>query len=102
MVTKHTPAPWAVYQLADDVHTYGADANKWIVTADHHENEICGVVQTIEDANLIAAAPDLLEACKALLLLVPRNKLHPVGYTNGKQDKANDLARAAICKAEGI
>jgi hypothetical protein len=51
-----------------------------------------GVLPYPADASLIAAAPDLLAACKAMLDLVERH--YP-------DDKRIDSAHAAILKAEG-
>jgi hypothetical protein len=72
MEMTHTAGPWEVYQLADDAQAYGEDAGKWIVTAKNHQTEVCSIIDRLEDARLIAAAPDLLAACKlAKKLLEP-------------------------------
>lgn len=55
---------------------------------------ICEEVQCREDANLIAAAPDLLEALQSILELQTR------GYVV-LGNKYTDMARAAISKALG-
>ena len=48
-----------------------------------------------EDAALIAAAPDLLEACRYLMVMVE-------SYSEGAQsENCVDRARAAIAKATG-
>ena len=76
MTTKHTPGPWTA-------HIYRA-GTAVIKTSD------CAEVATVQyasaDARLIAAAPDLLEACEALV--------------SGLKNDAFDLARAAIAKAK--
>jgi hypothetical protein len=64
LMSEHTSGPWAVYQLADDDKTYGSNAGKFIVTSEDGDLEICGVVSYNNDAHLIAAAPELLEACR--------------------------------------
>jgi hypothetical protein len=48
------------------------------------------------NANLIAAAPDLLAACEWLL-----NPDHPIGSDPELIRKASERARAAIAKAKG-
>ena len=96
-MSKHTPAPW----IADDtVHGPG----KGIVhirSTEPFPQEICTVwraslndpSQFEANARLIAAAPDLLDACDFALSI-----LEALG--NGKGDAAN-ACRAAIAKAEG-
>jgi hypothetical protein len=59
-----TPPPWQKYQLADDDKTYGENAGKFIIVAADGELEVCGIVANDADADLIAAAPELLEAAK--------------------------------------
>ena len=89
---KHTPGPWAETYLpqhrmrifAAGGQTTICDVALW--TADYDEQQA--------NARLIAAAPDLLEALKALL---------PEGW--GKDDTMDHmpgvrLARLAIAKAE--
>lgn len=66
METKHTPGPWQIDEL--------------------------GVV--VEQRLLIAAAPELLEACQAMLLALGMND----GYL-AANDPACQNARAAIAKA---
>lgn len=79
---KHTPAPWKAYQTN----------NGFDVTAHHDCFTIAGNVDP-ENASLIAAAPDLLEALKAMVKLVTRTPLviHP----------EVEQVVAAILKAEG-
>lgn len=49
-----------------------------------------------DNAHLIAASPELLEACKALLM----NSCPPLGHEKGdRYNAACELARAAILKA---
>lgn len=87
---KHTPGPWVVD---------GPPENQ-IVWSDA-ENRICFLAHSAgrdEDRDyangrLIAAAPDLLAACKALYAQ------HKPG--KGQCCEAADMALAAISKAEG-
>lgn len=87
MSTKHTPGPWSVKETPESSH------QDWIVT-DDKGRRICALYTGggSADANLIAAAPDLLAALIAVT-------------ANGK-DSAPGLgaylkAQAAIAKATG-
>ena len=79
-MSKHTPGPWE-YRL-----TEGSD--KKLATVYGRGKGIARHVLP-EDARLIAAAPDLLEACKTAL------------YGGGTIAEAAEKCRAAIAKAEG-
>jgi hypothetical protein len=84
----HTPGPWFL-----DEGAHGGDATVMAresgdvvdIAAVRHR---VGDDQTMADAHLIAAAPDMLEALKECLL-----------YLNN--DETRDLVRAAIKKARG-
>jgi hypothetical protein len=86
-VSKHSPGPWRLKQVGLEV--WGAD--KRVVA-----NPDIGASSEISDetkranAQLIAAAPDLLEACKAALAYFHDAKAGPC-----------EALRAAIAKAEG-
>ena len=90
-MNKITPGPWAIYYLANDVETYGDNANCPIITADNDETEICGVIDNPADARLISAAPDLLASLKELLPM----------WESGIQEPWVIRAKAVIAKAEG-
>ena len=98
MSTKHTPGPWATDE-ADHDEPY-QDIK---IKAGKHRT-VCTVwiddapvrdFNAEQDANarLIAAAPELLEALKELMVAADRVSAEPVTWL-GK-------ARAAIAKAEG-
>jgi len=110
--SKHTPGPWeagdGVILCADPDMAIGSvfpcDRDK----SPHGSGFAYGEV-TKANARLIAAAPELLEACKAL-----DHWLYEVGSAraNGEsvysytelqsmRDNAAELARAAIAKATG-
>lgn len=75
---KHTPAPW-IYD-----ETWG------LIT--HGETQVCALHSGIKaNARLIAAAPELLEACKTVLK-----------GTEYMTDSDFSLIRSAIAKAEGV
>lgn len=79
-MNKHTPGPWS------EPGTFGA--TRFEVQG---SNRRVAVVDTIEDARLIAAAPELLEALQAILDTFIQHHNHP----------AHVAARMAIRKATG-
>lgn len=100
---KHTPGPWRlmnshkagflnVYTTHDTGELEATDFICEIGPGARNEGEINA------NARLIAAAPELLEACKVLADLCTDAKcVQSVKWTS-----ARDQARAAIQKAEGL
>lgn len=94
MMTKHTPGPYRLLLTPNNVHVRvgrGALEYDWsqpIYGGDDADED----AETIATARLMAAAPDLLAACQALL---------PEGWDDGTMDHMPGiaLARAAIAKA---
>jgi len=103
--TNHTPGPWAVETakrfIGDSEETY--DSLCVTFSSPLRAKLICELgADTLPDnphnANLIAAAPDLLSALRFLLadyVAIEGEKL------TGSSVPA-DMARAAIAKAEGV
>lgn len=106
-MSKHTPGPWSYFDIPPMVNSQGVF---WV---EHDGRRIADVFQqggeTIQNAQLIAAAPELLEALKAV-----EARLTAVAwafYVDGKAKALKavfdgwkddiDPARAAIAKAEG-
>ena len=95
-MSAHTPGPWKVL----------ADTRTGAVDVWSGARFVCTVGvpgasgdESIEpDAALIAAAPDLLAACKAALSLVELLTYDP---TDRQTLRINDQIEAAIAKAEG-
>lgn len=92
----HTPGPWFVGKLLPE-DDYGESITVGPMEKDcHYEDTIAEVWNDNHDAtanaNLIAAAPDLLEACKAFL-----SNMRKYGH----QGKADRLMMNAIRKAQG-
>lgn len=100
-MSQHTPGPWVVREFPTAI--YGQTAY-WVldsipdVDGKVVANAICQATGTnrheVGNARLIAAAPDLLQACLAML------------GTWGGQDEdviiaARDMAKAAVEKAIG-
>jgi len=83
-MSKHTPGPWMIGNIQGDN----------IVIENHDGFEVCTVWEDPKqhDARLIAAAPDLLEACLYLT-----EGIESCGLTGVYLDQA----RKAIAKATG-
>lgn len=107
--TTYTPGPWRL----DDASEHDA----WLFSDTYHFIDagsgcvgaggfaIQGCVG-VADAHLIAAAPDLLEALKAVLDFWDGKLMCAPAETDREcltrtQDEARGAARAAIAKAEG-
>lgn len=87
--TKHTPGPWTVSKSGVSVDA-GPTGPRIRQERGAPDEELRA------NASLIAAAPDLLAAVKALLIVAEHGEceaMHP--------DEADHMARAAIAKAEG-
>ncbi|MHA6476158.1 hypothetical protein ACX1DW_01505 [Stutzerimonas sp. KH-1] len=109
MSEGYTPGPWEVvgghvYTKLGAVNRAGSRAhetdgwniasiNPWACTNADGEDEDMPVTEVMANAQLIAAAPDLLEALEALT----------ANYADFEQggSKNVDKARAAIAKAKG-
>lgn len=97
-MSQHTPGPWATHGSGNCPcgMVFGPDGNVLVHHAVTHEwaDFIPVEAQQIANARLIAAAPELLEACKALLALYQANGMPNSGGSY-------EMAKAAIAKAEG-
>ena len=106
-MTKHTPGPWL---LAGDDGKSDATAyartpvnqNPLYIARVYGEGVLAssspGTEERKANARLIAAAPDLLAACKAALSLVESLPYDP---TDRQTLRINDQIADAIAKAEG-
>lgn len=101
MSAKHTPGPWVrveldaapgVYRLR--VVSESLDIDVCDLNCDR--NDVEAVDATDSDADLIAAAPELLAALKALA-----DQFDRPGLTQHFYQSQVDAIRAAIAKAEG-
>lgn len=100
---KHTPGPWNfTYYLGMSIQEINGPtqlksgthlASVYTTTGKNDDPE------SIANACLIAAAPDLLEMCKELVEIV-QNSI-PVHYTEGNYFAKRDKALTVIAKAEG-
>src|ERR1700690_3582796 len=96
MNTEHTPGPWSEPVI------YGANSFFFEIRSTDLRARQIAIVNRIEDASLISAAPDMLDALQVLFehCAMVHNKW--VDESNQKQaDAVIQSARAAIPKAKG-
>ena len=102
-MSKHTPGPYWVergpfgYIIMGHFYSDRGREPKRVRLADMPEDELDE--QTLATSRLLAAAPELLEACKAIVGGDDMPKAGEPGHIDFGQAIA--LARAAIAKAEG-
>ena len=96
METKHTPGPWTCHELGDEDGSW----ERWSIV---HNGPLCyggdacqGPAVSEANARLIAAAPELLEACEAIALDLENN-----GELYETDEARIEILRAAIAKAKG-
>ena len=101
---EHTKGPWDFSRMGDSVwiladKTYIAE----IITEDDEDCYVKGTEEQDANANLIAAAPELLEACRLVLACVNSNNITEQINNEDAEKLSNVLAGAykAINKAEG-
>lgn len=92
-MTQHTPGPWKYDWIEKSIFYDDNDVQPRIAIMD---GDNTSEDQNAADARLIAAAPDLLAALKAIV-----GCLGPEGYLSACGKSITDQARAAIAKAEG-
>lgn len=97
---KHTPGPWAVYD-GKDVDFPGIEAQNGtvVIFGATRQGDDGGVRGLPGNANLIAAAPELLEALQAIIQR--ENDFNRWGQGTLIGDSVADNARRAIAKATG-
>ena len=94
-MSKNTPGPWSLNPEKDDhdipvIRVSGADGSSFAFI---YENSRTGQLN-VDDARLIAAAPELLSACKASLSAISSlSRAFATGY--GPEDEAA-YVRSAI------
>lgn len=97
MEMKHTPGPWWV--KAEFYIAAGDDPEDWQHVGNVTDIDDDGQDLPVEvwqaNAKLIAAAPDLLAACKEFV------NWYGSDSSEFNRDNAYERARAAIAKAEG-
>jgi len=100
MNAQHTPGPWVVGQYEQTIEFLNIRNHACVYLPDMALIALTGRAddrQAQIDADLIAAAPDLLAALEALVAEQPHTE---VGCTCGFCNRTNK-ARASIAKARG-
>ena len=98
MSETHTPGPWRVRGGAASVYAFDIVGPKGEDIGYANQSDGADDPEVYPDganARLMAAAPDLLAACRAFLAADPGEGYSPL------EEAAIDLMRAAIAKAEG-
>jgi hypothetical protein len=85
---SHTPGPWKVEETWSGLKVYGPNRRSVCLVSDRFSD---GRIETCDNACLIAAAPDLLEACRKAWYVLDDIGGHPEMLA---------IIRAAIAKAE--
>ena len=85
----HTPAPWKIHDCGK--HRNNPRLDDLAIVYGENEEHICDTVYEIADANLIIAAPDLLEALCDM-----------VSDINETSEATLEFAKKAINKAKGL
>jgi 2-methylaconitate cis-trans-isomerase PrpF len=92
-MSKHTPGPWNLYPN---------NASDWVVRKmfpdGQESHEIARCQSGMDNARLIAAAPELLEALKMAVSALERSDYIQM---DGDSVDVIDVSRAAIAKAVG-
>jgi hypothetical protein len=108
METKHTPGPWTAEPYGDngrwEVNSDGKLPWKAIadIRCDHMGADAVNEAEAEANAKLIAAAPELLEACQAAFDLVYRIALkHRESMSQQEYTSTQEALLAAIAKATG-
>lgn len=101
-MSKHTPGPWFHHGPSGSQHTAGGFINS---TKERNGSPlVCSVYGNDEqphqaNSNLIAAAPDLLEALEGMMQVYGGGT--PWNPLTSTELELHDLARKAIAKARG-
>ena len=99
MPRKHTPGPWRLVGIRGVVMATNQNSpSELICVADCRTVDVT-TDEALANARLIAAAPDLLAACKVMVAKCAGHMPDP-RYPAWHKDCC-EVARAAITKAEG-
>ena len=97
----HTPGPWNC--IEDDINSFSIqlpDGSPLATVGDGvHDGAPDGMVQA--NARLMAAAPDLLEACRGICAMIERGKNGDERIDLDRYEEADRRCRRAIIKAQG-
>lgn len=102
---KHTRAPWRISDenpkiIKQDFSMIGSNHGAIVACACGYDNTVFypPEEQAIANARLIAAAPELLEALKAM---IDAERVYESGLRSSEELDALEKAHAAIAKATG-
>lgn len=97
-----TPGPWAV-EIGHEDCPFINIGGRYAIAKVYRETILNGPLPAAANANLIAAAPDLLEALETALkfLEISRRRRVAEGLEGPGLDRAIEMASAAIFKAKG-
>lgn len=106
-MSKHTPGPWSVREKSPHIVSAGTytvhdiTENRFVCQCFHgHSKEAITKDEMHANARLIAAAPDLLFACRIALDWLNQVAEHaPIVF--GGEDEIAEQLEAAIAKAVG-
>lgn len=101
MTTKHTPGPWVWAEGTNEISRRWNNFDWKVASVGNHrlgwhENKNCEGREAGANARLIAAAPELLDACR--LIVSAFDALKPSNAARNEPLQIN-AARAAIAKA---
>lgn len=91
-MSKHTPGPWTSYTGTNSIWAEGKRAVCIVTGARKHEDE-----ERDANANLIAAAPDLLEALEHIMRCIPMGGFAQIHHGSSTWEQID----AAVSKARG-
>lgn len=96
-MSAHTPGPWFIGNESNEC--CDVETGKTVISLDRHDPFMSGVIiitrdEMLANAHLIAAAPDLLKALKAVFQHATTGCV--------ADDTDWEAVRAAIAKAEGV
>lgn len=98
-MSKHTPGPWQINAISNEREKISIIDADMCFVAEVWKTYVNGESRQQANASLIAAAPELLEACQALLdgILFTRG----ASMSEDRRRTLTTIARQAINKAEG-
>lgn len=96
--TQHTPGPWTchsgrIYTDGPTVWPKGGDLGIPIADINREKGNGTAPVERDENARLIAAAPDLLEACEAIAKLADGQGMRNLMTVAGQASRAIEKAK---------
>ena len=100
MTTKHTPGPWSYDGHGINSCAESHKGERIFKTCLDYSHGSADRERAVADSNLVAAAPELLEALNGLLMVLTVSGKHSY-RPDSDTGKAIANAQAAFAKAEG-